>query len=242
METSITENKDRIGNFTSSNIYRLMTEDKKGGLGKPALTYIEEKNIERRLNRSLETETHTQPMAWGNICERRVFDLLSIEFEHMGNVTKMHPTIDYWAGSCDLIVTGKKICEIKCYQPKNFAQYTDILLQKDVTLLREERPEEYWQLVSNAIINGVNAAEAISYMPYRSELDAIRDLANNWEGEDQWKYRFIPEKTDAWLAWVPDGGYYKNLNRFEFEIPKEDIDLLTERVKLAGAMLIKRSA
>jgi hypothetical protein len=81
-------------------------------------------------------------------------------------------------------------------------------------------------------------AEAISYMPYLSELDEIRDMAANYEGEDQWHYRFITESPSAFLPYLPDGGYYQNLNRFEFVVPQEDIDALTARVMLAKNLLL----
>lgn len=225
---SITENKLRIGNFTSSEIYRLM--------GTPAVrkTYIEEKKIERRLGRSIDVEAHSQPMAWGNLLETRVFDLLGLEYEITSKDTTQHPTIDFWTGTKDLIVVGKKIAEIKCYQPKKFALYTDAILSKDIQVLKKDFAQEFWQIVSNAIINQVPSGEAISYCPYKSELDDIRDLAANYDGFDQWKYRFIVEKEDAGLAYIPDGGYYKNLNRFEFVVPENDIAELTERVEADG--------
>ena len=74
-------------------------------------------------------------------------------------------------------------------------------------------------------------------MPYFSELEDIRTMAENYDGGDQWKYRFIVESPDAELPYLPDGGYYKNLNKFEFEVPKEDKDFLTERVELAIELL-----
>lgn len=35
------------------------------------------------------------------------------------------------------------------------------------------------------------------------------------------------------LPYLPENGYYKNLNKFEFEVPKDDIDLSTERMHKA---------
>lgn len=237
---SITENTLRIGSFTSSNIHKLMTLAKDGSFGKPALTYISEKNIERKMGRSLECETTSNVMAWGIFLEQRVLDLIGLEYKHSSTETDQHPDYDFWTGSKDMIVEGLKISEVKCYQPKNFALYTDALMTKDISIIRSECPEEYYQAISNAIINNVPKTELISYMPYRSELEAIREMANNYDGSDQWKYRFIAEKEDSWLAWLPDNGYYKNLNVFEFVVPEEDKILLTSKVIAAGKLLIPR--
>lgn len=232
-------NSLRVGNFTSSEIWKLMTKGRDGvSFGEKALTYIREKNIERKMGRSLKTEVYTRDLAWGNFLEMRVFTLLGLEYEICSQETKTHDHISYWAGTGDLVVGGVKVSDIKCYQPKNFADYTEILLQQDVAILKKERPEEYWQLISNAIINNVNKAEAIAYMPYKSELQALRDMAYNYDGGDQWKYRFIYEADEASLAWLPDEGGYKNLNKFEFDIPQEDKLALSERVALAGKMLV----
>ena len=62
-------------------------------------------------------------------------------------------------------------------------------------------------------------------------------MADNYEGLDQWRYRFIIEVDDRELAHQLEGLFYKNLNQLKFEVPKSDIDLLTERVKLAITLL-----
>jgi hypothetical protein len=239
---SILQNTQRHGNFTSSNIYKLLSKDKSGkGFGTPALGYIEEKKIERRLGRSITTDTYSRDMAWGLFLEQRVFSLLPEGYSLESQTTDIHPTIDCWAGSKDLIVKGVKVSDIKCYQPKNFAQYSDAIISADLNVLKDNFPKEYWQLVSNAIINEVPKAEAICYMPYKSEIPFIQEMAYNYKDElTQWKYRFIYESQApnyVELAYLPDGCSYKNLNIFEFTVPQEDIDLLTEKVLLAKTFL-----
>lgn len=234
------EIKERIANFTSSQIWKLMKNDKTGkGIGAPGLTYIEEKRMEMRLGRSVNVEAYSKEMAWGHLMEQRVFEMLPFGYELTSDRTAKHPGIAGWAGSPDLVMPGVKIGEIKCYWPKNFCQYADVLMKQDVALLREECPEEYWQMVSNAIIYEVDRAEAILYMPYLSELEAVREMAENYDGEDLWQYRFIAESPSSWLPYLPDGGYYKNLVTFEFEVPQEDKDVLTARVLMAKALLYK---
>lgn len=231
-------NTIRVGNFTSSNIHKLTTNDKKNtGFGAPALTYISEKNIERKLLRSIEGEAYSKEMAWGLFLEQRVLDLLGMEYELTSNQTDKHPEHDFWVGSKDLIVRSLKVADIKCYQLKNFALYTDCLLQKDPEKLKSEFPKEYWQLISNAIINQVPKAEAISYCPFNSELDEIREMALDYADIDQWKYRFIYESSPENLPNLEDSGCYNNLNRFEFDLPKADVELLTDRVIKASKLL-----
>ena len=240
--SSIIENTNRIGNLTSSKIGVLMGKGKgENGFSATALTYIKEVNLERKLGRSIKTDAYSKEMAWGTFLQDYVFhNHLEFGWLLCPDVTDVHPTIDYWAGSKDLFMPDVKIGEIKCYQPKNFAEYADALMTGDTDIIKESHPNEYWQGVSNAIINGVSKAELVLFMPYKKELNAIRELAEAYDGADQWKYRFISESEDYSLAHLPNNGYYKNLVRFEFEVPQEDIDTLTEKVQLAGSMLIER--
>lgn len=193
---------------------------------------------------------YSQPMAWGNFMELVIFNLLGIEYKIASKQTFLHPVHgEFWSGSADLIVPNIKIGEIKCYQKKKFAQYTDALIKEvshEFTLsdkiesIKKDFPEEYWQLVSNAVIQQVPNAEAITYMPFESEMIGIKELANDFAGDDAWKYRFITEKPLEQLPVLKDGGYYNNINKFEFEVPKEDIEHLTNQMILASKELCKR--
>ena len=64
----------RKARFTSSGIYNLI----KTGRGKndifsvPGLNYIEEKTLERKLGRSMSTNTYSRDMAWGHLMEKIV--------------------------------------------------------------------------------------------------------------------------------------------------------------------------
>lgn len=237
-------NKERTGAFTSSMIFVLMA---KGtgvhGFSDKALTYIHERQIERRLGRSVGLDNPTRDMLWGLFMEQRVYNLIGGSefsgYEKVSNLTVVHPKYSYWAGSPDLVAPAK-VADFKCFKPKNFALLADVLTKKDISLFKESQPKEYWQLVSNSAILGVPKAESIAYMPYESELEAIKEMADYMEGEDQWKYKFISDAISfnrASLSYLPDGGYYKNINRFEFDVPKEDIELLEERIKLAESLI-----
>jgi hypothetical protein len=239
-------NTHRIGNFTSSEIVALTKKAKDGkSFGAPALTYIEETNMERLLGRSLTTEADARALSWGKLLEPRVFDLLGIEYSLSSKETIVHPTIPYWAGSPD---GSKKNTTAEFKAPltlKSFCQlvqplYEGITGVDAMNKIREDHKDGekfFWQTVSNAIMQGNRFGELIVYMPYHSELDAIRTMARHHEQAG--KYKWIDYASDDELPYLIEGGYYKNLNIIRFEIPEADKKFLTDCVKKAGEMLLK---
>lgn len=237
------DNIERIGNFTSSNMYRLCASTVKGEVTAAFYSYVQEKMFERSLGRSLEMGAYSQSMAWGNFLEKRVNDSLPNGYIMVHKQTNVHPKHSFWTGSPDFdCPTLGKIAELKCFEPKNFASYVTALLTGDLSLIKKEHPKEYWQIISNATIKGYGKGEAIVYMPYASEMDEIRELANDPEylaqiGMEPWQVRFIVEKSNSQLAVLPDDSKFNNRNIFEFEIPIEDKILLTKRVMDANKLI-----
>lgn len=233
---------ERIGKFTSSEIVALTTNGKaKGTLGKPAYTYIDEKNWERRTGRSIKSDVTARPLSWGKLLEKRVFDKLPLSYDYTPKETRMNEGWDCWAGSVDNIKhdAGLTACDIKCpVTLKSYYRIADCLNFADpIQQLRDTHDDGekyYWQIVSNAIINKCKYGELIAYCPYKSELEEIRSLAFNWEGDDQKNYLWIYGATDDELPWLMDDGFYKNISIIRFEIPKDDIEFLTSRVSLAS--------
>lgn len=222
MEKSITLNIDRVGNYTSSQIYKLtksgsreMTEEEMelykkdnpkgkkktidGGFSAGVLTYIEEKNMERKFMLSLTQEVYTKPMAWGKICAMYVHEKrMGIEYQSVGDRTLPHPTIDFWKGSPDFKNPSKKIiAECKAYERKNFAHYACAILTNNTEVLKRDCPEEYWQMVSNAIILDYDYIQPILFMPYLSELPDLALFAANLDDSEQWKYKFIFDAVES---------------------------------------------
>lgn len=245
----MTTNKLRCGNFTSSEIVALTTKDRKGtGPGAPFLTYVNETNMERRLQRSLTTEVDAKPLTWGKLLEPRVFDMLGLEYTLTSDETFQHPEIPYWVGSPDgLKPANAALMDIKCpFTLKSFCNLVDPLYEgltgihamNEIRERHKDGDKYYWQLVSNAIIKNMDYAELIVYMPYFFELADIRMMAQNLPGDQLGNLYWLTMSQDDQLPYLPDGGYYKNLNVIRFEIPQEDKKFLTERVKQAGAMLI----
>jgi len=244
----------RVGNITSSEIGSLMADGTtKDSIGKPFYTYIDECNMERRLGMPLEKEISTFDMAWGKLCEKFAFDLLGITYQECSTVTIAHPDYPFWLGTPDGIKydEGKTVADTKCPGTrKSFCQLVDAMNVPENDGERERKildnikkghkdgKKFYWQLVSNAILTDSKYAELIVVMPYKSQLPLIREMAANWDGEDQWQFKKIYESFDETLPYLNDSGHYKNLNVFRFEVPTEDKIALTKRVLLASKSLI----
>lgn len=275
------QNKLRIGNPTSSEIYLLTTKGKiemtaeelaarpktgvgskttfrEGGFSDSALTYIMECNMERRLGRSISTETNARPLQWGKLVEKHAFDQLGTAYILTSTETDQHPTIPYWAGSKDAHKEdsdGRTVADIKCPQTlKSFCSLVDPLYVagKDglahMDALRngwshdgveyKKHPDGekyYWQLVSNGIINDCKYGELIVYMPYRKELNTIREMATDHINAHNFTWIALAQDDD--LPYLHNGGFYKNINVIRFEIPQADKDFLTDCVEHAGKLL-----
>lgn len=236
------DNQNRIGNLTSSNIYKICASLKNGNPSEAFYTYVKEKMYERSLGRSLEMGVYSKSMAWGKFLEKRVFDNLSQEYQMVHKTTYVHQKHIWRAGSPDFIVPKSKVSELKCFEPKNFSSYVSALLTRDTERIKSEHPKEYWQIVQNADILRMTKGEAIVYMPYESEMKDIRELTQDLDYLNQinmlpWEVFFINEKSNSELAVLPDNSKFENLNIIEFEIPSEDVYFLHKRSLQAGKIL-----
>lgn len=214
-------------------------------LSQTAITYIKKKNYERRLGRSLLNASSGKPQQWGNLVEETVFGILPLSYTLNSQETLKHAQYgDFWVGSPDgfKLDAGKTVVDIKCpYTHLSFCDlvaplYEGLLGNDAMAYIRANHDEGdtyYWQLVSNAIIGGCDHAELIIYMPYLSEINDLRAIAegNPECGWVQWALD---------LPYLPDNCYYKNLNIIRFDIPQEDKDFLTECVVNASKQLTER--
>lgn len=240
----ITENEIRNGAFTSSNAYLMVAKARSGnGFSAAALTYIRQRKIERRMGRTIDLNKGGRSALWGLALEGYVYNFLGdFGYDLVSHKSVAHPKHSFWAGSPDLLLPKIKVGDIKSYEPENFSVLTDAILEKDIEVFKESCPKEYWQLVSNAAINKTPRAEIISFMPYKKDLEAVKDYIDNIDdGMEQWRYKFISDAIGmddlTSLPYLPDNGYYKDLNRFEFEVPEGDIDFLKSRILLAEASI-----
>src|SRR3990172_6440358 len=171
-KTNITS---RAGLFTSSGIWQLMTNDRKNtGIGSRGLTYIDIKRREKKLGRQMNQEKSFKSAAWGTMMQHRVLNFLitSTEYKPISEKRFEHPTLPM-SGSPDFICEDR-IGDVKCFELDNFT-FTHDMATLGYEKLKEECPDIFWQLISNAILCDKKKAELVLYVPYKDELKLIRD-------------------------------------------------------------------
>lgn len=240
-------NPIRNGNFTSSEIFRLL----KPGRGKQKWsvdvdTYIKECNQERRLGRAIENQVHARPLTWGKCVEKRAFHALGLDYTLCSTTTLQHPTIPWWTGSPDA-TTKTVVSDLKC--PMTLGSFCDMidpyydekgrLIHEGLTIEavranHKDGDKFFWQIVSNGVLTGKRIGQLIVYVPYEDELESIKTLA---DGNPDYYWIWSADNED--LPYLLKGGHYKNVNIIEFPIMQRDIDLLTSRVLECGEKLIK---
>lgn len=242
--------KERIGNFTSSNIYRLV--------GTPAVreTYLKEKRAERALGRSVDTGAYSQSMTFGKVMEAYFF--MQEKYFPTGSgynlcnkETQVHPKFPFWVGSCD--VEGKQDAgEIKCFYPKEYYNLSSALIKLNegkmtIEQFKKDWKEVYWQVVSNGIILNKPMCTIFVYTPTKEELeDCILMLEETAFAEkiglDPWMVRFMieaKEKNELYkLPYLdPEKTDWPNMVKHTFQPAAEDVILLTKSVIEAEKLL-----
>jgi len=240
--------EQRIGRFTSSEIFKLMTKDKSGkNFGAPALTYIEEKRAERCLGRSLDTGAYSQDMCWGKVMETWAFENdMGIEYSLCSKTTLTHPKYAFWSGSPDFTKLNTA-GEMKCYQPKKYYSLSKALLELNEGIISVDEfkvlfPDIYWQVVSNSILLNVEFCEIMAFTPSELQLMAIREEIEDTNfleriGIEPWQGRFITEKHISELAYIPTHSKWPSKVIHNFKPTDEDKSLLIEKVIKAEEIL-----
>lgn len=249
----------RIGRFTSSEIFRLMSTGKRpmteaelsarpksgkgskstmveDGPGEAFYNYIKEKRYERKLGRPLKDEVSARPLTWGKIAEKAAFLTLGFNYHLTSRSTIIHPKYDCWAGTPD----GESeisVLEIKSpFTHLSFCTLHDCNSIDEVREKHKDGEKFYWQCVSNSILTNKSTADLAFYMPYRSELDTIRELCQEYEGNAN-DVAWIHFGSDDDLPHLIEGKEYKNIKTISFEIPEADKRRLEHRIELASKIL-----
>jgi len=158
----------RIGRFTSSEIYRLMTEPKaveakkEGKLSEGALTYVYQK-VAETLTNQIKQSSYAFPLVYGKDMEehgRNAFlEKTGFIWDEIGFVSFG----DHAGGSPDGIINETDILEVKC--PSSIDTHINYLLLTDQWDLKREKPEYYWQVMSNLLFTKKEKGHFVSYDP-----------------------------------------------------------------------------
>lgn len=213
-----------------------------GGFSATGLSYIEEKVYEERLGRRIQNESSSRPTSYGRCSEIFLFGKLDISHVLTSEVTIDHESIENWSGSPDGYI--KSNGEITVFDIKNpytlieYCRMADICISKDVAKFKEEYPLYYWQLVSGAILIKAKYGKIIIGMPYLSELPFLREIAENSDESEKFEFYWISAAIASGkvqnIPHILPNTYYKDTYSLNFEVPKEDVEFLTQRVLLAN--------
>ena len=232
---------NRVARITSSKVSLLLVDGKQElGFGAGAITYLNGKKKELEFGRGLELPVNKWELLWGKLWEPFVYWQLGNEYEMVIDQTTIHPKYPQWSGSQDFNILDKGIkigiSELKCYQMSNHYDYVKVLQSGNVDVFRKEYKQEYYQIVSNCIIHGVDVGEAIAFMPTEIQLIEMRDLLENSDyiekqlKDDAWKYRQFYEKELWDLPFIPEHSDFPSMVKFRFNVPIEDKILITKKV------------
>lgn len=234
------DNTKRFGKITSSKAYLLDSLNaKKNDFGAGAITYLNEKATERRIGRSVNLNKGNNTTIWGHVaeyyCERFHFDF---DYKVCSRITLEHHVYEFWGGTPDFI-KNDYVGDIKCFEPLHFGKLSYLIAKikdgkKSLDDFKSEEKEIYWQIVSNACITGLDKGMVSLYIPTLEQLEIIREEIYNGDisnilNIDPYKLRFIYESPIDNLPWI-DTEKHENYIEFEFDIPKEDKEYLTELV------------
>ena len=159
--------KQRLGKFTASEIYKLLVNGKNGNtFGQTALTYIKEKAAEILTGEA--EQISNKAMEWGTLHEpsaisaykKRYGDLGDIEYYGVENPKFIEHT-EFSGGSPDAVSTTHLI-EVKC-------PYRSVNHLENLTLTSEtfkaEHLEYYAQIQFNMLLTGKELAHFVSFDP-----------------------------------------------------------------------------
>ncbi len=238
------DHSKRFDKFTSSQAYRLCASLKSGKPSAAFYKYIKEVKIAKFLGRRTKTSVNTKSTKWGKLFEVVLFEKVGLQYSLNHVDTILHPEYgEFWSGTPDFKAVDKT-AEIKCFEPLHFGNLVMALDTKDLEIIKKEEPEVFWQTISNSILSGFDKTEIIAFMPYRSELEEVFKMIeetnflerNNLNPSD-YLYFNIDNIED--FPYLPDDSKVKNINTFEFVIPKEDKEFLTMRMIEASKLLIQ---
>lgn len=164
----------RLGKFTSSEIYKLMQQGRKKGelFGKGALTYIREKVSEILTGEEIKDLSGLNAIEWGHANEldaiRSYQDRMQIEYvTYYGGAYPNYIPFNKYSGGSPDAETETHCIEAKC--PYSSQVHIDNLLgslsASPIEWMKVERSEHYCQLQFNMLLTGKVKGHYISFDP-----------------------------------------------------------------------------
>lgn len=161
-------NQARIGRFTASEIFKLMTEprnkvDKEAGkLSEGAMTYVHQKVAEVMTGQP-KSESYAYPLVYGKELEPQAIEYFIKKTGFSYEPAMFVPFGDHAGGSPDGYINEADGLEIKCpFQSENMIDY---LLLTDQFDLKRNHPNYYWQVMSNLLFTGKEQWHFVCYDP-----------------------------------------------------------------------------
>lgn len=168
--------KMRIGRFTSSEMYRLMTspkskEDKDAGkLSETALGYVNEK-VAESLTGIAKQNSYAYPLVYGKETEAQAIEAFCNKTGFIWDEIGFVGFGDHAGGSPDGIINETDILEVKC--PYAIDTQVDYLQLTDQWDLQRLKPAYYWQCMSNLLFTKKDKAHFVSFDPRYPEKQQI---------------------------------------------------------------------
>ena len=189
--------KVRLGNFTGSEVGKLMNKGRKKDelFGETAKSYIYQVAAERDMIADVinddelfelyrkQTEAKSKAMDWGIEKEPEARELFATKYnmEMIEVGSCVHPTIPHFASSPDGMCwpseNEKYAIEIKCPNQATFMRYATEIVDGDS--LKSVKPEYYWQCQSHMVCTGASKCYFIAYCPWQNKpLHVVEILPN----------------------------------------------------------------
>lgn len=158
----------RVGRFTASEIFKLMTEprnksDKEAGkLSEGAMTYVNQKVAEIMTGQP-KSESYAYPLVYGKELEPQAIEYFIKKTGFSYEPAMFVPFGDHAGGSPDGYINETDGLEIKCpFQSENQVDYLMLTDQYD---LKRNHPNYYWQVMSNLLFTDKKQWHFVCYDP-----------------------------------------------------------------------------
>jgi len=161
-------NQARVGRFTASEMFRLMTEPRTnkakeaGELSEGAMTYVQTK-VAEVLTGQPKAESYAYPLVYGKELEPQAIEYFLKKTGFSYEPAMFVPFGDHSGGSPDGYINEIEGLEIKC--PFNSENMVDYLMLTDQWDLKRNHPNHYWQVMSNLLFTAKERWHFVAYDP-----------------------------------------------------------------------------